>query len=78
MPPCGDYLRNALAGKEYYQGSQPRWEGLLSVMGIAQMAWNTGQPEYFKAYAQIWWSLCQYERHNHGGIMSAEQANGSP
>ena len=47
-------------------------------MGIAQMAWNTNNPQYFKACSQIWWSLCQYERHNHGGIMSGEQANGSP
>ena len=34
--------------------------------------------QYFTAYQQIWWSLCQYERHPHGGIMSSEQASGSP
>eukprot|EP00729_Bicosta_minor_P022688 gene22688-13427_t len=42
MPPCGDYVRNALAGKQYYEGSQPRWEGLHAVLGIAEMAWITG------------------------------------
>jgi DUF1680 family protein len=78
MPPCGDYVRNALAGKQFWQGSQPRWEGLHAVCGIAQMYWNTGKQDYSTAYQQIWWSLCQYERHNHGGIMSQEQASGSP
>eukprot|EP00039_Didymoeca_costata_P011282 m.157630 g.157630 ORF g.157630 m.157630 type:complete len:854 (-) comp15121_c3_seq2:179-2740(-) len=78
LAPCGDYVRNALAGKQYYEGSQPRWEGLISVLGIAQMAWITGNKDMYTAYQQIWWSLCQYERHNHGGIMSSEQASGSP
>jgi hypothetical protein len=59
MPPCGDYVRNALAGKQFYQGSQPRWEGLHGVIGIAEMAWITGNKDYFTAYQQIWWSLCQ-------------------
>ena len=37
------------------------------------MFWATGNADYSKAYQQIWWSLCRYERHNHGGLMSGEQ-----
>ena len=37
LPPCGDYMRNALAGKQFYQGTQPRWEGLITCVGLAQV-----------------------------------------
>jgi hypothetical protein len=50
----------------------------VSIMGLAQMFWVTGNSDYSTAYQQIWWSLCECERHNHGGIMSGEQATGSP
>ena len=57
-----DDVRNALAGKPFYQGSQPRWEGLISVMGVSAMALITGTADYSQAYQQIWWSLCRYQR----------------
>ena len=72
--PCGDFVRQALAGKQYYQMPSPRWEGLIFCLGIAQMAVVSANPDYALAFSQIWWSICQYERHNHGGIMSAEKA----
>jgi len=78
MPPAGDYLRNALAGKQFYQGSQTRWEALCGVMGFAELAHATGDGNCRAAYQQIWWSLCEYERHNHGGVLSNEAAAGSP
>lgn len=78
MPPCGDYVRVALAGTPFYKGPQPRWEGLISVLGVCSMAWLTGQRDYATAYENIWWSLCQLERHNNGGLMSGEQARGNP
>ena len=78
MPPAGDYLRNALAGRPYFKGSQTRWEALCGIMGFAELAHNTGDARCLQAYQQIWWSLCETERHNHGGIMSSEAASGSP
>jgi hypothetical protein len=78
LEPAGDYLRRALAGDPFFSGSQPRWEGLMSIMGLAELYWATGTTDYSTAYQQIWWSLCQTERHNHGGLMSGEQATGSP
>lgn len=53
MPPCGDYVRNALAGKQYYEGSQPRWEGLHAVLGIAEMAWITGDKYVYSKEATL-------------------------
>ena len=78
MPPAGDYLRNALAGKQFYQGSQTRWEALCGIMGFAELAHATGDGNCRAAFQQIWWSLCEYERHNHGGVLSNEAAAGSP
>ena len=78
MPPAGDYLRNALAGKQFYQGSQTRWEALCGILGFAELAHATGDGNCRAAYQQIWWSLCEYERHNHGGVLSNEAAAGSP
>ena len=50
----------------------------MGICALAELYWITGNPQYSTAYQQIWWSLCETERHNHGGIMSAEQASGSP
>ena len=76
MPPAGDYVRNALKGQEFYKGSQPRWEALCGIIGFAELYHATGEADLSTAYQQIWWSLCQYERHNQGGMMSGEQARG--
>eukprot|EP01045_Picozoa_sp_COSAG04_P016114 COSAG04_NODE_1320_length_7235_cov_2.160874_1_plen_272_part_10 len=35
--PAVDFLAEALAGVEFYAGSSPRWEGLHTVMGFAEM-----------------------------------------
>lgn len=78
MPPAGDYLRNALNGRQFYQGSQTRWEALCGIMGFAELTHATSDGNCRAAYQQIWWSLCEYERHNHGGVLSNEAAAGSP
>jgi DUF1680 family protein len=78
MPPAGDYVRNALRGQQFYQGTQPRWEALCGILGFAELYHSTGEKDLFTAYQQIWWSLCEYERHNQGGMMSGEQARGDP
>lgn len=78
LPPAGDYMRNALAGQPFYKGSQPRWEALCGIIGFAELYHATGETDFSTAYQQIWWSLCEYERHNQGGMMSGEQARGDP
>ncbi len=71
-------MRNALKGQAFYTGSQPRWEALCGICGFAVLYHATGQKDLSTAYQQIWWSLCKYERHNQGGMMSGEQARGDP
>jgi DUF1680 family protein len=75
---AGDYLRVALAGKEYFEGPKPRWESLHAIMGMAELYFITGDIELSKAYEQIWWSIVKLDRHNNGGFSSGEQAQGDP
>ncbi len=75
---AGDYLRVALAGKEYYQGPKPRWESLHSIQGLAELYRITGDEKYRKAFEAIWWSIVKLDRHNNGGFSSGEQAQGNP
>ncbi len=78
VPPSGDYIRTALAGKPYYLTPKPRWEGLHSIQAIAELYFITGEDKYRKAYEQIWWSIVEGDRHNTGGFSSGEQATGNP
>ncbi|MCW3097044.1 MAG: hypBA [Chthonomonadaceae bacterium] len=75
---AGDYLRVALAGKEYFEGPKPRWESLHAIMGMAELYFITGDADLRKAYEQIWWSTVKLDRHNNGGFSSGEQAQGDP
>src|SRR6185295_6746999 len=77
-PPSGDYRRAALAGKEFYQFPKPRWESLHAIQGLAELAFITGDPQYRRAFEQIWWSIARFDRHNTGGFSSGEQATGNP
>jgi DUF1680 family protein len=77
-PLASNYIKNALAGKEFYEFPFPRWEGLHSVMGVVELYWLTGREEYRQAFEGIWWSLVKLERHNNGGFSSDEWARGNP
>ena len=77
-PLAGDYLRQALAGREFFQTPKPRWESLHPIMALAELHWITGDDSYREAFEQIWWSIVKLDRHNNGGFSSGEQATGNP
>ena len=77
-PPSGDYIRESLKGRPFYQLPKPRWEGLHAVQGIAELYFITGDDRCRKAFEQIWWTIAEFDRHNTGGFSSGEQAQGNP
>ncbi|HEY0866956.1 MAG TPA: beta-L-arabinofuranosidase domain-containing protein [Fimbriimonas sp.] len=79
-PAAGNYLEAALAGEAFHQlpANGPRWESLHSIMGLAELHWITGNPDYRKAFERLWWSIAETDRHNNGGFTSGEQAQGNP
>jgi hypothetical protein len=76
--PAGDYLRSALAGKEFFQCPKPRWESLHAIMGLAELYRITGEDDCRRAFEHHWWSIVKLDRHNTGGFSSGEQAQGNP
>jgi DUF1680 family protein len=77
-PLAGDYLRQALAGKAFYQAPKPRWESLHAIMGLAELYWIAGDERHRRAFEHLWWSMVELERHNNGGFTSGERATGNP
>lgn len=77
-PLAGDYLRQGMAGKEYFEIPKPRWESLHLIMGLAELYWITGDPSYSQAFERFWWSIARFDRHNNGGFSSGERACGNP
>ena len=74
----GDFYRRGLAGTPYNGLKQKRWETMHAVLGLADVYELTGDESYKQAFLNLYRSLCEYERHNSGGMMSGEQAVGSP
>ena len=66
--PGNRYLRDALAGKDYYQFPEPRWECLHTIQGLASLYEITGEQKYRKAFERLWWSIVKFDRHNTGGF----------
>ena len=77
-PRAGDYVRTALAGKEFHQCRKPRWESLHAIQGIAELYRITGDENLRTAFERLWWSIVKLDRHNNGGFSSGEQAQGNP
>ncbi|MBI2195100.1 MAG: glycoside hydrolase family 127 protein [Planctomycetes bacterium] len=77
-PLAGNYLNEALAGKEFFQTPKPRWESLHPILGLAELYRMTGDERYRQAFEHIWWSIVKLDRHNNGGFSSGEQAQGNP
>ena len=74
----GNWMNDALAGKELYQSDLPRWEVLHAIMALSPLYEITGKKEYYEALRHIWWSVVKTDRHNTGGFTSAEAATGNP
>ncbi|MBD3243579.1 MAG: hypothetical protein GF331_23520 [Chitinivibrionales bacterium] len=74
----GDYVNQALAGKEFFEFPIPRWEALHPILGLAELYWNTGDETCRQAFEHIWYSIAKLDRHNNGGFSSGEQAIGNP
>jgi uncharacterized protein len=77
-PPAGDYVRTALAGREFFETPKPRWESLHDIQGIAQLYLITGRDRYRQAFEHVWLSIQRGDRHNTGGFSSGEKATGNP
>ena len=75
---AGDYVRRALAGTEFHRTPRPRWESLHALMGLAELYYATGNPDYRTTVERFWWSIVRHDRHNNGGFSSGEGAVGSP
>ena len=74
--PCGNFIDNALAGGNFFQGSRRRWEALHDVQAIAEFYLVTGEPNYREAFEQIWHNLRSLERHLDGGLGGNEGTTG--
>ena len=78
ISPAGDYVRQALAGVPFWQTPKPRWESLHDIQAILSLYRITGEERYRRAFAGIWGSIRDGDRHNSGGFSSGEKATGNP
>ena len=78
IPPAGDYLRQPLEGKPFWETPKPRWESLHPIMGLVELFYATGDTDYRQAFEHLWWSMLEGDRHNNGGFTSGEKATGNP
>ena len=75
---AGDFVRQALAGTEFYRTPRPRWESLHSLIGLAELYYATGNQDFRTTVERFWWSIAATDRHNNGGFSSGEGAIGNP
>ena len=77
-PPAGDYVRQALAGRAFYQMPKPRWESLHDVQGHRRAVCHHRRRAVSPG---VRGDLAEHpagDRHNTGGFSSGEQATGNP
>ncbi|MHB1460468.1 MAG: beta-L-arabinofuranosidase domain-containing protein [Armatimonadota bacterium] len=77
-PEAGDYLEQALAGKDFYNTPKPRWESLPILQGIGEFYRITGDEKYRTALLHDWYSIHMTDVHNSGSFSAGEQAVGNP
>ncbi len=74
----GDWLNNALAGKEYCETTSKRWECLHAIMALGELYRISGDERYYTALDRIWWSLLKTDVHSTGGWTTHEFVTGDP
>lgn len=77
---CGNWLNAAMAGKEFYQTTHPRWEPLHCLMTLAELykADKAQNYKYYEAFEKLYFSILKTDVHNSGSFSSGEQAVGNP
>ena len=75
---AGDYLEGTLAGLEFFELPNTRWEGLHPMMALAELHTITGDARYGDAFTRLWWSITATDRHNNGGFTAGEMGIGDP
>ncbi|MFT3702916.1 MAG: glycoside hydrolase family 127 protein [Agriterribacter sp.] len=78
LPGAGNYMTNALNGKDMYQFPGRRWESVHDFLGMYDMYLVTGEQKYYDAFTHIWYSIQKGDRHNTGGFTSGEETTGNP
>jgi DUF1680 family protein len=74
----GNWLQGPLDGQEFFELPLPRWEALHPIMALPELYYLTGESRYREAFARLWESIVELDRHNNGGFSSGEQAQGNP
>ncbi len=78
LPPAGQYISSALAGRPVCEFPAHRWESAHDWQAIGELAFLTGDESYRRAFEHIWWSILEGDRHNTGGFTSDEGCQGNP
>lgn len=77
-PPAGRYVENAISGVPIWEWPVRRWESMHDLQAIGEIALLDGNDDYRRAFEHAWWSILEGDRHNTGGITSAEAFQGNP
>lgn len=74
----GQYIKSALAGKRVCDFPAHRWESFHQFQGVVGLYEITRREELRQAAEHIYWDGLAGDRHNTGGITSAEEMTGNP
>lgn len=74
----GNYYKDGLEGRPFYQMKRTRWECLHAIETIKEYYTITGTKDYRTSFENIWDGIMRYDVHNTGGFSSGERACGNP
>lgn len=74
----GNYYKDGLEGRPFYQMKRTRWECLHAIETIKEYYTITGIEDYRTSFENIWDGIMRYDVHNTGGFSSGERACGNP